>query len=302
MKPPKSSLEQWAVLAAVVDEGGYAQAAAALHRSQPAVSYAVARLQEALNVPLLAIEGRKAVLTPIGKALLKRARSLLRDWDTLERVALSLTQGWEPELKLVVDHAFPRQRLLAILGKMQKACPNTQLQFTAAVLSGAEEAIVEGTADVVLTTRVPTGFLGEWLLDMPFMIAAHRDHPLFELGRSVTADDLARHTQVVIRDTGVRRPRDEGWLGSTVRWTVGSMDAALAVLRAGLAYGWLPEHIIEPSLKDRTLQRIPLAFGAERKVPVYMVLTHPDSAGPAARAAVELFQRHVLAPPQSASH
>jgi len=42
---PKTSLEQWAVLAAVVDEGGYAQAAAALHRSQSAVSYAVSRLQ-----------------------------------------------------------------------------------------------------------------------------------------------------------------------------------------------------------------------------------------------------------------
>ena len=64
----KTSLEQWAVLAAVVDEGGYAQAAAALHRSQSAVSYAVGRLQEELDVPLLVIEGRKAVLTQIGRA------------------------------------------------------------------------------------------------------------------------------------------------------------------------------------------------------------------------------------------
>ena len=87
MKPPKSSLEQWAVLAAVVDEGGYAQAAAALHRSQPAVSYAVARLQEALDVALLSIEGRKAVLTPAGEVLLKRARSLLKDVESLERLA-----------------------------------------------------------------------------------------------------------------------------------------------------------------------------------------------------------------------
>lgn len=300
MKLPKSSLEQWAALTAVVDNGGYAKAAAALHRSQPAVSYAVARLQEALDVPLLTIEGRKAVLTPIGQTLLTRARSLLRDWDTLERVAQSLKAGWEPELKLVVDHAFPRERLLAILGELQKVCPNTQLQFTAAVLSGAEEAIVEGTADVVLTTRVPAGFLGDWLLDTAFMITAHRDHPLCQLGRSVTADELARYTQAVIRDTGARNPRDEGWLGSSVRWTVGSMDAALAVLRAGLAYGWLPEHIVGSSLKEGTLERITLNFGAERKVPIYIVLTRPDSAGPAARTAVELFQRHVPARPKPA--
>ena len=72
------------MLAAVVDEGGFAQAAAALNRSQSAVSYAVARLQEAVDVPLLAIEGRKAVLTAHGQVLLKRARSLIADLGTLE--------------------------------------------------------------------------------------------------------------------------------------------------------------------------------------------------------------------------
>ena len=84
---PRTTLEQWAVLAAVVDRGGFAQAASALHRSQSAVSYAVARLQEELDVPLLAIEGRKAVLTPHGETLLKRARVLLRDLDTLESLS-----------------------------------------------------------------------------------------------------------------------------------------------------------------------------------------------------------------------
>ena len=70
----KTSLEQWAVLAAVVDTGGFAQAAQALNRSQSAVSYAVARLQESLGLPLLVIEGRKSVLTEHGHALLARAR------------------------------------------------------------------------------------------------------------------------------------------------------------------------------------------------------------------------------------
>ena len=155
----KTSLEQWAVLAAVVDHGGFAQAAAALNRSQSAVSYAVARLQEALSVPLLVIEGRKAVLTDHGRALLRRSRSLLLDLGKLELLARSLKQGWEPELRLVVDAAFPRERLLSIIGELQQLCPNTQMQLSDAVLSGAEDAIADGTADVVVTTRVPTGHL-----------------------------------------------------------------------------------------------------------------------------------------------
>src|SRR6185312_1312326 len=129
MSLAKTTLEQWAVLAAVINKGGFAQAAESLHRSQSAVSYAVARLQEALDVPLLAIEGRKAVLTSHGQVLLKRARPLLQDLAALESLARQLKQGWESELRLVVDAAFPRERLLRIIAELQRLCPETQLQL-----------------------------------------------------------------------------------------------------------------------------------------------------------------------------
>jgi len=59
---PRVSLEQWRTLQAVIDCGGYAQAAVQLHRSQSSVSYAVKRLQQQLGISLMHIEGRKAVL------------------------------------------------------------------------------------------------------------------------------------------------------------------------------------------------------------------------------------------------
>lgn len=46
MKAPRVSLEQWRTLQAVVDNGGFAQAAEVLHRSQSSISYTVARMQE----------------------------------------------------------------------------------------------------------------------------------------------------------------------------------------------------------------------------------------------------------------
>jgi len=281
------------VLAAVVDEGGFAQAATALNKSQSAVSYAVARLQEALGVPLLVIEGRKAVLTPHGQTLLQRARAMLRDLDTLELLAKSLKQGWEPELKLVVDAAFPRERLLKIVAELQHLCPNTQMQLSDAVLSGAEEAITEDGADVVVTSRVPHGFLGEALFDVTFLAVAQPDHPLFKVEPPLTADHLVHHVQVVVRDSGAKHPRDEGWLGAERRCTVSSMEASLATVQAGLAYAWLPQHLIEPLLARGELRPLPLTAGASRSVPLYLVLVRPELAGPAARAAVECFQRHV---------
>jgi DNA-binding transcriptional LysR family regulator len=289
----KTSLEQWAVLAAVVDEGGYAQAAASLHRSQSAVSYAVGRLQEELDVPLLVIEGRKAVLTPHGQTLLQRARGLLRDMNTLELLARSLKQGWEAQLRLVVDAAFPREHLLKIVAELQQLCPNTQMQLSDAVLSGAEEAIADGVADVVVTAHVPSGYIGEFLVDVTFVAVARPEHALFAVGHDLSFEDLTRHVQVVVRDSGLKHPRDEGWLGAERRCTVSSMEASIATVRAGLAYAWLPEHVVAASLRDGTLKALPLASGRERRVPLYLVLVHSEVAGPAARAAVECFQRHI---------
>ena len=289
----KTSLEQWAVLAAVVDAGGFAQAAHRLHRSQSAVSYALAQLQQSLGLPLLAIEGRKSVLTAHGNTLLARARPLLKDLDTLEQLARSLKQGWEPELTLVVDAAFPRAALLGIVAELQQSCPSTQVQLADVVLSGAEEAIIGGTADVVVTSRVPPGFLGDRLLDVTFAAAARPDHALFRLGRELTADDLVRHVQAVVRDSGTAHPRDEGWLGAERRFTVSSMEASLATLLAGLAFAWLPEHLLADPLSSGELRRLPLVTGGSRNVSLHIVLARPDLLGPAGRAAVDAFHRHV---------
>ena len=288
----KTTLEQWAVLASVVDEGGFAQAAQALHRSQSAVSYAVGRLQEALGLPLLELEGRKSVLTPNGKTLLGRARPLLRDLDTLEAVARSLKQGWEPELTLVVDAAFPRTQLFAIVADLQRACPSTDIQLADAVLSGAEEAITERHADVVVSSRVPPGFLGDRLLDVEFIAVARSDHPLLRIDHTLTLDDLTRHVQAVVRDSGSTQRRDEGWLGADHRYTVSSMESSLGLVLAGLAYAWLPEHVLANYLRDGVLRRIPLAGGGSRTVTLHIVMVRPELAGPAAAAAVATFKGH----------
>jgi DNA-binding transcriptional LysR family regulator len=295
MNLPRTSAEQWAVLSAVVELGSYAKAAAALHRSQPAVSYAIAQLQESLGVKLVEMQGRRAVLTAHGDTLLKRARSMLRELETVESLARVLKQGWEPRLRLVVDAAFPRARLMRIVSEAQARCADTQLQLEDAVLSGAEEAITANQADVVVTSSVPPGVLGTWLMDVTFLAVAHPGHPLFALERELHANDLEHHTQAVVRDSGRLHPRDSGWLGSNTRCTVTSVESSLALVRAGLAFAWLPAHLVDEPLRGGELRALPLNAGATRKLPLYLVLVKPELAGPAAQVVMESFQRHVPA-------
>jgi DNA-binding transcriptional LysR family regulator len=287
-----SSVDQWQVLAAVIDEGGFAQAAHRLHRSQSAISYAMAQLQESLGLRLLEMQGRRAVLTAAGTELLRRSRVVVEQFAALESLARAIDKGWESELKLVVDAAFPQQRLLGVLAELRVSCADTTISLADAVLSGAEDAIVDAAADVVVTTRVPQGFLGDWLMDVEMVAVAAPSHPLHALHRALSLEDLVLHTQVVVRDSG-RRPRDEGWLGAQHRWTVASLEASHAAVRAGLAYAWLPAHLVAGDMAAGQLKPLPLTAGATRRMALYVVLVGGDTAGPAARKALELLQRHL---------
>lgn len=281
---PRTTLDQWRILQAIIEHGGFAQAAAALHRSQSAISYAVARLREQLGVDLLVPEGRRMVLTPAGEALLRDARPLLDSAFRLERRARMLRQGWETEVRLAVDGLCPTEPLLAALAAFAARCPATRLHLHEEVLSGAEEALLRGEVDLALVTRVPPGFLGDGIVEAEFVAVAAPGHPLHQRSIALTAADLEHFTQVVVRDSGARQPRDEGWLGAARRWTVGYPDTAVALVGAGLAFGWLPRHRIRERLDAGVLLPLPLTSGATYRRTLYLVVADEAGAGPAARA------------------
>ncbi len=283
MQFPRTSLEQWRVLQAIVERGGFAQAATALNRSQSAISYAVARLQEQLGVSLLAPAGRRMKLTEAGEALLRDARPLLDAVFRLERRARSLREGWEPEVRLVVDGLCPTGPLLDALAEFATRCPVTRVQLHEEILSGAEEALLRGEVDLAVVNRVPPGFLGDWIAEAEFVAVAAPGHPLHRRAAPLTADDLVVFTQVVVRDSGARQPRDEGWLGAVRRWTVGNPETALAMVRAGLAFAWLPRRRIRELLEDGTLVPLSLASGGSYRSALHLVMADEAGAGPAAR-------------------
>lgn len=281
MKQAKTTWEQWQVLQSIVSEGGFAQAAAQLHRSQSSVSYMVARLQEQLGVELLSPQGRRMQLTPAGEVLLRDAQNVLAAALRLEDKARALQQGWEAEVRLAVDSLFPTPALLPALGQFAAHCANTRLQMHEVVMSGADDALHGGQVELAVAGRVPQGFLGDWLLDAEFVACAAPQHPLHQLGRPLGMEDLQQQVQVVLRDSGQRQPRDEGWLGAWQRWTVSQPETAIAAVEQGFAFGWLAWHRIADSVAAGRLKPLPLAHGALRKAGLYLVLADPPAAGPA---------------------
>jgi DNA-binding transcriptional LysR family regulator len=275
---PHVSLEQWRALLAVVEAGGYAQAAAAVHKSQSAVTYAVQKIESELGVKVFEIQGRKAVLTEPGKVLYRRARTLVEEALLLERSASAMSQDWTPEIRLAVDTVFPTWLLLESLEVFAQERPETRIELYETVLGGTEEALTEGRVDLAIGGVIPGGFYGDPLMRARFIAVASPKHPLHGLGRDLTFRDLRRQRQIVIRDSGAQRTRSGGWLGAEQRWTVSHKATSIRALCMGLGFAWFAEENIREELRIGALKPLPLKSGAERFAEMYLIFAQRDYA------------------------
>jgi DNA-binding transcriptional LysR family regulator len=292
MSGPKVGIDQWRVVVSVVESGGYAQAAKQIHKSQSTLTYSVQKLERLLGVKVFEIKGRKAVLTEAGQILYRRGKALVEEAERLERAAADLAAGWEPEIRLAVEIVFPTWLLLQCLATFGQERPETRIELYETVLGGTSEALTEGRVDFALSPAIPPGFLGEPLMQMRFVPAAHPSHPLHQLGRPLNVADLKGQRHLVVRDTGSRRDRETSVIAHQ-RWTVSNKATSIRAATLGLGFAWYPEDNIREELSTSQLKILPLREGATRYATVYLIFADPDAVRPGARRLAEIIRQGV---------
>ncbi|MBM0107753.1 LysR family transcriptional regulator [Steroidobacter sp. S1-65] len=302
MRLPHISLEQWRCLVAVVEAGGYAQAAAALHKSQSSVTYAVQKLESTLQVRAFEIEGRKAKLTPTGEMLYRRGRLLLEDADAIERAASRASAGWEAEITIAVEILFPNWLMFQCLDRFGQESPQTRIEWYETVLEGTPEALRTGKADLGIMGKPPAGMPGELLLTVPFLPVAHPDHELHKLGRPVEYRDLRKHRHIVVRDTSVKRDKRAATLDASRRWTVSNMSTSIGAVSRGYGFAWLPEDKIRSELQNGELKALNMRDMRSALQPLYLVFADRDGAGPGTLRLAEIIREVVKSACLAAGH
>lgn len=275
MASPRITLEQWRALQSVVEAGGYAQAAEALHKSQSTVTYAVQKIENLLDVKVFEIRGRKAVLTEAGQVLYRRARTLLEEAAALERGAAQMAREWQPEIRLAVEHIFPTWLLLDCLARFGEERPETRIEVFETVMTGTEEMLAEGRVDLAIGSQASTAAFP--LMPVRFIAVANPAHPLHQLGRELSERDLRQHRRIFIRDTGSQRQREVR--GVELRWTVSNKATSIRAASMGLGFAWLPEETIVSELRDGSLKALPLKAGAKRTVPLFLAFSDAEFPG-----------------------
>ncbi|PUA29985.1 MAG: LysR family transcriptional regulator [Cellvibrio sp. 79] len=289
----KVTLEQWRALLAVIDAGGYAKAAELLNKSQSAVSYSISQLESALGVKVFQLQGRKAVPSPAGDLLYRRARQLLEQAERLEKSAGCLSIKVEPLVKIAADIIIPPIRVLQCLEIFARDFPDTRVEIFESVLSGTEDALLQRHVDLAIGGRVPTGFMGEKLVTVTMHGVSSPDHPLQQLGRTINYEDMRQHRQIIVRDSGQYRRRTEGWQEADQRWTVSHIKTSLDAIRLGLGYAWLPDAYTHQDILEGRLKYLPVEVGAVREVPTYLTFADNEFAGPATRRLAEVLKENL---------
>lgn len=290
MKTPHITLEQWRSLIVVVDAGGYAQAAEIMNKSQSAVTYAVQKIEAQLGVKAFEIQGRKAILTPTGQMLYRRALALVEEASDLEQAAHMLSAGWEAEIHIAAEILCPSRLLLASMDRFGQESPRTRIELIESVLGGTDEALLKGEADLAISPRLPPGFLGELLMRIRLITVAHADHPLHNYGRELTHRDLRAYRHLVVRDSGSKRDRRAVSVEVDQRWTVSQIATSIQAVSMGFGFARLPEEHIREELKAGLLKPLPLREGGILEVPLYLIMANPDLAGPGVRRLAEIIR------------
>ena len=143
------TLNQLKILCAIVEEGGFRAAAGSLNRSQSAVSLAIRKLEQELNLSLFSRDSYRPQLTAEGRTIYDKAHTVISKVDELTTLADRYSLGEEPELRLAISAMIPVDPILDVLNQIVQQAPATRLTLLIENMLGTMERLDDDLRAVV---------------------------------------------------------------------------------------------------------------------------------------------------------
>lgn len=264
----------------IARHGSFAKAARELDKVPSAITYAIRKLEDSLDVLLFDRSGHRAQLTPAGDILLRDGRPILQSLDGLARRVKRVASGWEQELRIAVSAVLPWRPLYELIQDFRSVAQDTTLRLSIEVLSGNWDALAAGRADLVIgadADGAPSGaFRSKDMGAISFVFCVAPQHPLAGLGRALSAQDIAAHCAVVVADTSRDLPpRTRGLQNQQAVIIMPTMQAKIDAQIRGLGSGYLPLPLAAPYLAQGLLVACP----SDEGVPMTERLVYAWRAG-----------------------
>lgn len=243
----------------IVDAGGFGRAVARLNLSQPALSRQIRALEAELGVQLFDRLGRRVQLTSEGEDLLRRARRLLTDVESLGERARALKSGQTGVLRVGTTPQAVEALLAGFLVRHRRGHPGVEVHLVED--GGARLATRLERGDVHLTLLPAGDARFRWRPLVPlYVLAVLPTSYRPSRGATLEIEELVDAPLLLLRREFASREwfdtaSQVAHLRPRVLLESGAPSALVALARAGYGIAIVPSNVRIPR---RGLRAVPL--------------------------------------------
>lgn len=229
----------------VARERSFSRAAKVLHRTQPAVSQAIKRLEDELGDRLFDRSARDGALTEAGRLLLEYAERILRTAGDAAAAVRELQELRRGRVVIGANEAAVHS-LLPVLSRFVTSHPEVNVEVRRVPSRQMAAALLDRSLDVgVLTFQPPERGLQSILLGQDELVMlAHPEHRLANRKR-VSIQEVGREAVIAHNDPSPARERvlrlyERRHAPINIRMSLPSLDGIKRAVEMGLGIAVLP--------------------------------------------------------------
>lgn len=272
------------------------RASARLHRTQPALTSSVRRLEADCGTALFERSGRGIRLTEAGRVLQKWAQRMRFDVEDARRELQSIGAGLSGHVRIGIVPTAAQFILPAVARQLLKEAPEVTLRTVVGLIDSLKPQLRAGDLDLMVGTEstAEAGWVSRPLAEDMIVVAASERHEVF--GQRATLKDLAGYAWALQPPGAPTRD----WLDHTfdrhglprphvqVETTMLLMLPALIVQTGLLSF--ISRHHLQGKARIPGLKEVPVKGAAMRR---RLVVTYRANGflSPAARRLLELFEQ-----------
>ena len=185
-------LSELEVLISLAQEGSFSRAAESLHRSQPAVSQAIRRLEDEVQAQLMDRTSRKVVLTGAGTILLGYAKRMIQLREDAKRALDELRSFKRGVLRLAANESVCNYVLPPLLKSYRHRLPAVKIEVIQCPSNGISTMLEEQDVDFGFLSFTPVqhDLISRLLFRDELALVVYPGHPLAK-SKSVILQQLA---------------------------------------------------------------------------------------------------------------
>lgn len=265
------TFEQVLVFHKIIETGSFKSAAAQLYKTQPAISLAIKKLEEEMEVDLFDRSGYRPELTDHGKAFFEKSQKVLQGMGELESLSQSFRKQEEPEIIVGIDGISPLPIILKHLKKFSDKHPNTKLNLVFDILGDTEKRVLDKEAQIGITHFLTDPNALEIIPITSVKMTPVMSRELYKERKVSKQADLAEIEQVVLGDKVGPKGISFGLLDNGKKWRIKDNNFKRDIIMAGLGWGHLPEHTIEKELQEKKLVILDFEDIHPRELPINLI-------------------------------